>query len=339
MPKITIPWKTFYYYRNRLNSTDSAMYETILDGLLNWKKHIILQGDYDIKHVYSIYTMVLRDCPMLFHVSTGISMFPFARSILVPKYTMTPDRYEALSRKVQEFALRSVDRMKTFEPYQRARNIHDSMLKHVIYGDLDADDSHNVIGAILKKKAVCESIAKAYKLLCDVNQIPCIVVFGYGASTDGINWGDVDSDTLEDNHAWNYVKFGSHWYSVDVTYDLGVSNFPEDKAFRYDYFCRSDDVFQTDHRPSGSMLPPCTRDLSVYRSMGHYVACNPDLVTVARKLARRGTKSIVFEYAPGKNLSPDSMATLLSFILVDKGLVPRAYSTNPNMHIMQVYFH
>lgn len=339
MPRITIPWKTFYYYRNRLNPTDSEMYETILEGLLTWEKQIVLKSNYDIKHVYSIYTMVLRDCPMLFHVSTGISMFPFEKAVLLPKYTMTPEQYEVVSQKVQKFALRSVDRMKTFDPYQRARNIHDSMLKHVIYGDLDADDSHNVIGAILKKKAVCESIAKAYKLLCDVNQIPCIVVFGYGTSTDGINWGDVDSDTLDDNHAWNYVRLGNHWYSVDVTYDLGISDYPQDKTFRYDYFCRSDAVFFSDHRPSGRMLPPCSRDLSVYRCMGHYVATNPNLVTVARKLAVRGTKSIVFEYAPGKNLSPDTMASLLAFILCDRGLVPRAYRTNPSTHIMQVYFY
>lgn len=338
MPQITIPWKTHYFYRNRLNPADSAIYETIFDGLMNWKSQIILKKQYDIEHVYSIYTMVLRDCPMLFHVSTGISMHKFPVAIVVPNYIMTPEQYERASRKVQEFALRSVDKMKHLDPYHRAKNIHDSMLKHVIYGDLDAEHSHNAIGAILKKLAVCESISKAYKLLCDVNQIPCIVIFGYGSSADGVNWGDVASDDHEDNHAWNCIKVGGRWYNVDVTYDLGISNYPKDQAFRYDYFCRSDAVFRADHRPSGAMLPKCEKDHSVYRSLQHYVTSNADLVTLVRKLAPKGTKSIVFEYEPSPHLSPDTMVRLLAFILIDRGLLPCSYSTNPAMHIMQVYF-
>ena len=338
MSKIQIPWKTYYFYRSRLNPTDSTMYETILEGLLNWEPEITLADEYDIHHVYRIYTMVLRDCPMLFHVSTGISLRTLFRSTLVPNYILTKEEYARLSRKVQEFALGSVKKMKGFEPYQRTKNIHDSMLKHVIYGDLDAADSHNVVGAILKKKAVCESISKAFKLLCDVNQIPCIVVFGYGASTDGIDWGDVDSDNQEDNHAWNMVRFGNRWYNVDITYDLGISNYPEDKAFRYDYFCRGDVPFQSCHRASDTILPRCEKDHSVYRSLGHYVTSNAELVNIARKIAVRGTRSIVYEYEPSEKLTPDSMGALLSFILLDKGLVPCSYSTNPTMHIIQVYF-
>ena len=338
MPRITIPWKTHYYYRNRMTGSDRAIYETILEGLFNWEPRITLGGYHDIDHVGRIYSLILRDCPMLFHVSSGYSYIPATPSVFLPKYTMTPAEYEETSRKVRAFALRSVERMKHMDPYQRAKNIHDAMLKHVIYGDLEATDSHNVIGAILKKKAVCESISKAYKLLCDVNQIPCIVIFGYGASADGVDWDKVESDCRQDNHAWNCVKFGSHWYNVDVTYDLGMSNYPVDQAFRYDYFCRSDAIFRADHRPSGSTLPPCERDHSVYRSLGHYVTCNANLITLARKLGKPGSKSIIFEYEPGANLTPESMASLLCFILADRGLFPGSYATNPSTHIMQVYF-
>ena len=52
------------------------------------------------------------------------------------------------------------------------------LVKHVEYHNTETNNEHNILGTILDKKAVCESIAKSYKLLYDYNMIPAIVVFG-----------------------------------------------------------------------------------------------------------------------------------------------------------------
>ena len=62
---------------------------------------------------------------------------------------------------------------------------------------------------------VCEAYARAFKILCNAKNIPCVLVDGY-ASSDGTN-GEA--------HMWNYVKVGTNWYAVDVTWnDPGKSS-------------------------------------------------------------------------------------------------------------------
>lgn len=53
---------------------------------------------------------------------------------------------------------------------------------------------------------VCEGYARAFKLICDKLNIPCVLVSG----TAGDN---------NEAHMWNYVKVDGSWYAVDVTWD------------------------------------------------------------------------------------------------------------------------
>lgn len=58
---------------------------------------------------------------------------------------------------------------------------------------------------------VCEGYARAFKLVCDRLQIPCVLVSGMGN---------------QEKHMWNYVQMeNGYWYAVDVTWnDNAVSN-------------------------------------------------------------------------------------------------------------------
>ena len=57
---------------------------------------------------------------------------------------------------------------------------------------------------------VCESYARALKVLCDRVNIPCVLVGGYGTSYPG---------GASERHMWNYVQLDGIWYAVDVTWD------------------------------------------------------------------------------------------------------------------------
>ena len=74
---------------------------------------------------------------------------------------------------------------------------------------------------------VCEGYARAFKVLCDELEIPCVLTEG------------VAKATVEDaggGHMWNYVQIDGGWYAVDVTWnDPYVSWDPEAVVSGYEY--------------------------------------------------------------------------------------------------------
>lgn len=96
------------------------------------------------------------------------------------------------------------------------REIHDTLCEETSYGkgsSAAGDVAHTAAGIFLKDRVVlCEGYAKAFKILCDQFQIPCILVIGNAQGT----------------HMWNYVKMDDgKWYLVDVTWDdqeSGIQN-------------------------------------------------------------------------------------------------------------------
>lgn len=58
---------------------------------------------------------------------------------------------------------------------------------------------------------VCESYARAFKVLCDKVNIPCVLVDGEATSSAGRSG---------EGHMWNYVQMEDEkWYAADVTWD------------------------------------------------------------------------------------------------------------------------
>ncbi len=72
--------------------------------------------------------------------------------------------------------------------------------------DLDAIDDtcregiSALLGAVGDAGPVCEGYARAFKILCDAEEIPCVLVDGA-------------------DHMWNYVRVDGSWYAVDVTWN------------------------------------------------------------------------------------------------------------------------
>jgi hypothetical protein len=58
---------------------------------------------------------------------------------------------------------------------------------------------------------VCEGYARAFKVLCDKLEIPCVLVDGQAKSSSSATAGA---------HMWNYVQMeDNNWYAVDVTWN------------------------------------------------------------------------------------------------------------------------
>lgn len=92
--------------------------------------------------------------------------------------------------------------------YETEAQIHDLLCGELSYlsGDDALEDysdpyyTQSVYGALMTGETVCAGYTKLYSMLCNYFGIDCIAV----TSAD---------------HAWNKVRYGDHWYVVDVTWD------------------------------------------------------------------------------------------------------------------------
>lgn len=119
--------------------------------------------------------------------------------------------YNQLMTAVNSFEVKGTTR------YEKLKSMHDGICQMTTY-TLNVPMAHQPTGVFLKGQAVCEGYCEALKLLCDRENIPCIIVVGTG------NGGA---------HAWNYVQMeDGKWYGMDVTWD------DQDKSSRiyYDFF-------------------------------------------------------------------------------------------------------
>ncbi len=92
--------------------------------------------------------------------------------------------------------------------YEKLLSIHDELAERITYDDT-LDSAHDAYGALVKGRAVCEGYAEAFKLLCDREGIPCILVVGKGVTS-----------SITEDHMWNAVRMeDGKWYGVDVTWD------------------------------------------------------------------------------------------------------------------------
>ncbi|MBQ8175070.1 MAG: hypothetical protein IJ009_06685 [Clostridia bacterium] len=92
--------------------------------------------------------------------------------------------------------------------YERLLSIHRGLAAAVVY-DAEGVRPHCSAGALIDGRAVCDGYAKAFKLLCDREGIPCVILAGV-ANQNG----------KSEPHAWNYVQMEDGlWYAVDTTWD------------------------------------------------------------------------------------------------------------------------
>lgn len=65
-------------------------------------------------------------------------------------------------------------------------------------------------GTTGKAGPVCEGYARAFKVLCDELEIPCVLVEGYARGS---------LTNKSQLHMWNYVQLDGMWYAVDTTWN------------------------------------------------------------------------------------------------------------------------
>ena len=86
--------------------------------------------------------------------------------------------------------------------FDKLKTLHDWVAKATTYDDDFKDSAFYATSVFLAPhQSVCEGYSEAFKILCDLAGIPCVIA--------------VSSD-----HEWNHVKMeDGKWYAVDITWD------------------------------------------------------------------------------------------------------------------------
>lgn len=129
--------------------------------------------------------------------------------------------------------------------YTQILNAHDTLASHIEYdSNSNKENAHNIYGALIEKKAVCEGYAKAFKYILDNLNVECILVSGNATN----------SSNKTESHMWNYVKLNNSWYGVDLTWDdpiiIGGSS---KNNIRHSYFLKGLDSFINSHYSTGKL--------------------------------------------------------------------------------------
>lgn len=243
--------KSYYvYFYYLLTAEAKATYRLLYESLLQLQEEVIVKGS--MKNISSIIEYLLMDHPKFYYVDQSNQYFYKKGTTLVVKWNYLYDKANIkkynllLDKRLQKS--RQILSGKT--AYEKTEIIYRNISNHVTY-DLNSQFRDNLIGAYINRRAVCHGIATLFKVWCDYNQIPCIMVQGYGA---------------KEAHMWNMVKIEGCFYHVDVTWDI----VEDGGATTYFYLNRSDDYMKFHHSWSKAIYPSCLSE-STYFQQHHLV--------------------------------------------------------------------
>lgn len=163
---------------------------------------------------------------------------------------------EQITRKADEI-IKKLNISDKVSVYDKCGRLHNYMVSSCTY-DYDAKDNSDKIwsaytieGFFLKKKAVCQGIAFAFKFLCDKAGVDTIVARGVSLQP---------GCTTYERHAWNIVRAGGEAAHIDITWDMCLKG--DNGKIRYDYFFLPDLEMMRDHQYVG--YPICRQLRSSY---------------------------------------------------------------------------
>ena len=245
------------YYYAQLNKQEQAIYKAFYKGLMAHEDiiPIPIKGQLSKEVFNKIFLAMTRDNPLIYYVNQSACNWAtdmFGHTAICPQYFYNKDTVKKYNRNIEKTVNNLAGQLRLTEGtnYDKELRVHDWFCKNVNYDfkGTDMDNparvvlSHNIVGVFAKRKAQCEGIAKAVKVLLNAVDIKCIVATG-----------DADADGSREHHAWNVVDIDGNPYQVDVTWDIGASK----GRVSYDYFNVTDEIIGKTHKLEDK-VPECT---------------------------------------------------------------------------------
>lgn len=205
------------YYYSRLSNVEKAAYRSVYHGLERYDGSIEITDPHI--DIYKILDAVNFDNPHLFFVNFNKCKVTESSLTMeyVPSYHFSREQTARLWQSVNNSIKKILPLVSCGSEYENQLSVHDLFVKNISYDDRAKTDvklcaySSTVLGVFLRKRALCEGIAKAVKLLLNAMDIKCIVAIGGMHSDNSVN------------HAWNIIKLNNIASHMDITNDLDLN--------------------------------------------------------------------------------------------------------------------
>lgn len=233
---------------DELSFNEKKYYDKIYRAILNGEGSINLFGLFRMETLEKIIVALKYDHTEFFYVDfqqINCAIAP-AGMIYYIHYTIRLSVRDMMNRNMESWITTAINQMQLTGDETEAeiyKKVHNYIIRNIEY-DYDAlknpdmyPEAFTVRGIFERKKAVCEGISKAFKLLCDRVGAKDVYV------VEGISSREGFGNSIP--HAWNIVKFGNKYSHIDVTWDLGSSS--TCRYNRYDYFMIPDGWINIDH--------------------------------------------------------------------------------------------
>ncbi len=253
---------TVYYFYNQLNAEDQAIYNQLLEGLLNVEETIQVESE-DVEETNDILDRVWYDHAELFWWGGGYS-YSSSAGIATYTFTYAYDKNEIQSRaaEIDQMDNEILDAIDvTASDYEIIKTVFEYVIDSVTYV-IDASDSQNIYSSIVNKESVCAGYAREMQYILNQLDMECIYVSG--VMTDG------------ENHGWNIVECDGVYYQLDATHGDGEyddsSQGTAEATINYAYLCSTDAEIYVDRTEIMEFdLPVCdSDDLNYYRLKDAY---------------------------------------------------------------------
>lgn len=247
------------YFYGKLPDNEKQIYREIYQGCMAHKDVIPISSfeNGDAKSYLRIIQAIMDDNPLLYFLNQSrmdLAQDANGNYAVMPQYFFSQENVAAYNQKIQDAANTIIYDLKLTEgnDLEKVRKVHDYMCQTITYdyGGSNVKDvsrfiaAHNIIGVFAHKKAQCEGIAKAAKVLLNAVDVRCIVLFGEAEDTPG----------KMTDHCWNIVNIEGNPCHLDVTFDIGTGSAD---AISYDYYNVTDSQIRKDHVFSTG-FPKCT---------------------------------------------------------------------------------
>ena len=234
------------YYYNQLTETEQQVYNQLYTAIYNFNESTIIELPNNTSNsiIGLIYSIIKLDNPELYYCGNKLTYITISPNTyeVYPSYLMTKEEKEQ-----EDINLRSwIVNYKNYKYQHQTSNtiLSDYQLEEIICNYIKRTARYNLSSSynqslisVVHGETVCMGYSKAFKYLCDLESIPCVIVEGLLKSTNGA-------------HAWNMVLLDNEWYVVDVT-----------NTFNYNYNCS--DMFNINKTIAENNL--VERDLKVFK--------------------------------------------------------------------------
>lgn len=238
------------FYYDQLSDVEKTYYDLLLDASKNYKTTITGNFAFNVNEFQNALYAFTYDYPLYYWWRSGLKTSVSNNEFV--SYADENQNVEENVNKIIEIKDNILTECKDENNYKYIKNIHDYLVNNISYS-IDDVNGHNISGALLDHKAVCDGYSLAYKYLLNEAGFNCI-----GADGQAIE----NNEIIE--HAWNYVELNNKWYLVDCTWDDAIYEGDTEGHLIYDYFLLSDEMFYLDHFQTKDFSHPICSDGSLF---------------------------------------------------------------------------